>query len=233
MRNKVMIITGTSRGIGNYLARHYLEKGFLVAGCSRKNAGFKHKNYIHYQLDISIEKDVCSMVKDIKNKFKNIDILINNAGKFSVNHLALTPVDTVKEIFSINFLGTFLFSREVGKIMVNQKKGRIVNISSVAVPMAIEGESVYAASKAAVEEFTKVIAKELSAYNITVNCLGVAPLMTDSLKSLPKNKINKIRDSLNIKRLTRYEDVSNVIDFFIKEESEYVTGQVIYLGGVG
>jgi len=232
MDNKVMVITGSRKGIGNYLAKFYLEKGFTVAGCSRQESAIKHKNHFHYVLDVSDEKNVINMVRDIKRKFKKIDILVNNAGIASMNHVTLTPVGVVNNIFNTNFLGVFLFTREVSKLMIRQKGGRIVNISSVAVPMTLEGESVYAASKSAVEEFTKVVAKELCEYNITVNCLGIAPIMTDLVKTVSKDKINKILDRMPIKRLAEFKDITNVIDFFIKEESAYITAQIIYLGGV-
>jgi 3-oxoacyl-[acyl-carrier protein] reductase len=232
MKNKVMIITGTRKGIGNNLAKSYLEKGFMVAGCDVGKSTIEHKNYTHHELDVSDEKKVSTMVKDTKRKYKKIDILINNAGIASMNHLMLTPTSTVHKIFNTNFLGTFLFTREVSKVMILKKQGRIINISSIAVPLALEGESVYAASKSAIENFTKVAARELGEYNITVNCVGIAPLMTDLLKFVPQEKIDNILDKMMIKRLAEYRDVINVIDFFINDQSDHVTGQVIYLGGV-
>lgn len=232
MNSKVIIITGTRKGIGNYLAKYYLEKGFLVIGCSRGKSSIEHKSYDHFELDVCDEKKVVNMVRGVKKKFGKIDILINNAGVASMNHFILTPTTAVKKIFDTNFLGTFLFTREVAKIMINQKCGRIVNISSVAVPLDLEGESIYAASKSAIEQFTKIAAKEISKYNVTVNCVGVAPLMTSLIKSIPKEKIDRVFNVMTIKKLAEFKDVSNIIDFFLKEESDYVTGQVIYLGGV-
>ena len=226
-----MVITGTRKGIGRYLSKHYLAKGYTVIGCSRGEPSIKHDNYSHYQLDVSDEKAVINMIKDVKKRFKKVDALINNAGAASMNHFITTPLNAARRIFDTNFFGTFLFTREIGKIMISQKSGRIVNISTVAVPLALEGESVYAASKAAVETFTKVISKELCGYNVAVNCLGVSPVMTDLIKSVPKEKIDRIVNKMASKRLAELEDISNAVDFFIKEESGYVTGQVTYLGG--
>src|SRR5207253_10277620 len=111
--------------------------------------------------------------------------------------------------------------------------GRIVNFTSVAVPMRLEGESIYAATKSAVETFTRVFAREVAPYGITVNAVGPAPIETDLIRSVPKKTLKALVERLAIKRLGTFADVANVVDFFIRPESNYVTGQVIYLGGEG
>ena len=110
--------------------------------------------------------------------------------------------------------------------------GRIVNFSTIAVPMHLEGEAIYAASKSAVVSFTQVIARELAGFGITCNIVGPTPIETDLIRGVPPEKIERLVNSLAIKRLGRFEDVANVIDFFVRPESEAVTGQIIYLGGV-
>ena len=230
--SKVIIITGTSKGLGRYLTEYYLESGHKVAGCSRSDISIESDNYKHYNLDVADEKSVVDMVKDVVKNLGRLDILINNAGIASMNHVVLTPLNSLKTLMDTNFVGTFLFTREIAKVMINQKWGRIVNISTVAVPLSLEGESVYVASKSAIEAFTKVVARELAPYNITVNAVGVAPLMTALLRTVPKEKIDRILSMMAIPRVAEFKDVSNVIDFFIKEESNFVTGQILYLGGV-
>ncbi len=231
-KNKTILITGTSRGIGKYLAEYYVHKGYKVAGCSRSPAGFKDKNYFHYKIDVSDEKQVKYMVLDVARKCKSIDILINNAGTASMNHFILTPRGTVYKLLEANFTGTFLFSREAAKIMMSGKWGRIINFTTVAVPLRLEGETVYIATKSAIEALTRNLAKELAVFNITCNAVGPAPIKTDLIKSVPQDKIKKIIDALAIKRFGKPEDVANVSDFFINEKSDFVTGQIIYLGGV-
>lgn len=230
--SQVIVITGTSKGLGRYLTEYYLESGYKVAGCSRSDTSIEHGNYRHYNLDVADEKPVVKMVKDVVKNWGRIDILINNAGIASMNHVALTPLNSLRTVMDTNFVGTFLFTREVVKVMINQKWGRIVNISTVAVPLSLEGESVYVASKSAIEAFTKVVARELAPYNITVNGVGAAPLMTALLRTVPKEKIDKILGMMAIPRIAEFRDVSNVMDFFIKEESDFITGQIVYLGGV-
>ena len=229
---KVCIITGSRKGLGKALSEYYLSKGFVVVGCSRGEASVKDENYRHFCLDVSDEKAVVKMVRAVKKEFGRIDVLLNNAGIASMNHFLTTSAVSVEKVFATNFLGSFLFARECAKVMMKQKSGNIVNYSTVAVPLSLEGEAVYAASKAAIESLTKTIAKELSIYDIRVNAVGPTPIATDLIKAVPKAKIDELIAKQTIKRLGKVEDVINVIDFFIDERSEFVTGQVVYLGGV-
>jgi 3-oxoacyl-[acyl-carrier protein] reductase len=172
------------------------------------------------------------MFSDIRKKFGKLDVLINNAGMASLNHSLLTPVSTVKKLFDTNFLGTFIVSRQAVKLMQKNKFGRIINFSTVAVPLNLEGEAIYASSKAAIEQFTKIFSKEVSSMGVTVNLIGPTPIQTDLIKAVPKEKIDELLNQQAINRLGEFEDVINVIDFYIKRESNFITGQTIYLGGV-
>jgi 3-oxoacyl-[acyl-carrier protein] reductase len=229
---KVIVITGSRKGLGKALAEHYLSLGHTVIGCSRQDGTIVHDNYEHFLTDVSNEREVIKMVRSAKKSHGRIDILINNAGMAAMNHLLTTPLSSAEKLISTNVLGTFLFTREVAKVMMKQKHGSIVNYSTVAVPLNLEGEAMYAASKSAVESLTKISAKELAPYGITVNAIGPTPIPTDLIKAVPKKKIEELIDSQAIKRLGTEEDVINVIDFFISDKSNFVTGQTLYLGGV-
>jgi 3-oxoacyl-[acyl-carrier protein] reductase len=228
---KVMLITGTRKGIGRFLAEYYSGNGYFVEGCSRNSSEWQSDNYRHHLVDITVESEVKKLFAKISKDHGRLDVAINNAGIASMNHLLLTPASTVGKILDTNVKGTFLICRECAKIMKKNDFGRIVNFSTVAVPMRIEGEAMYAASKSAVETFTRIMARELAGFGITCNAVGPTPILTDLIRAVPEEKINRIVANLAIKRLGRFEDVANVIDFFIKPESSYVTGQVIYLGG--
>lgn len=228
----IILITGTRKGIGNQLAKYYLEKGNIVIGCSRSQSDLEHSNYLHYCLDVSNEQQVSDLFVTIRKNFGRLDVLINNAGMASLNHTILTPLSTVNKLFNTNFLGTFLFSRQAVKLMQKNKFGRIVNFSTVAVPLNLEGEAVYASSKSAIEQFTKVFSKEVASMGITVNTIGPTPTETDLIKAVPKNKIEELLNQQAIKRLGNFDDIINVIDFYINKNSNYITGQIIYLGGV-
>ncbi len=229
---RVILITGTSRGIGRGLADYYLEKGDIVCGCSRAPASFEHPAYTHFELDVSDESAVIAMVRTVVRKQGKIDGLLNNAGIASMNHALLSTAATAQSIFATNFHGTFLFCREVAKAMVRRKTGRIVNFATVATPLRLEGESLYAASKAAVESFTQVLARELGPAGVTVNAIGPTPVPTDLIKSVPKAKMDALLARQAIQRFGAISDVINVVDFFLSPQSDFVTGQVIYLGGV-
>jgi len=225
-------VTGSSKGIGRYLVEYYLAKGYLVAGCSRSDSSLEDENYRHFAVDVSDEIRVKEMFARIYRDYGRLDVLLNNAGIASMNHLLLTPVETARNILETNFIGTFLLCREAAKLMRKRKFGRIVNLASVAVPLKLEGEAVYPASKAAILSFTQIAAKELAPFGITVNAVGPTPIQTDLIKSVPEEKIEKLIGLQTIPRLGKLEDVSNVIDFFIQPGSNFITGQVIYLGGV-
>lgn len=228
----IILITGTRKGIGYQLANYYLKKGHIVVGCSRSQLDLEHSNYSHYCLDVSNEQQVNNLFMNIRKEFGRLDVLINNAGMASMNHTLLTPLNTVNKLFDTNFVGTFLFSRQAVKLMKKNNFGRIVNFSTVAVPLNLEGEAIYAASKSAIEQFTKVLSKEVASMGITVNTIGPTPIETDLIKAVPKNKIEELLQQQAIKRLGGVEDVINVIDFYIRAKSNFISGQTIYLGGV-
>lgn len=228
----VMVITGTRKGIGRYLAEYYLEKGYVIYGCSREPADFSHPGYRHYCLDVADEPKVRRLFAELLKNEGRLDILINNAGIASMNHAILTPVETVRKILSTNVIGSFLFAREAAKVMMKRKTGRIINFATVATPMKLAGEAIYASSKAAIVTLTQILAREFADYNITVNAVGPTPVATDLIRSVPQDKMDALLRQQAIHRFGEFPDISNVIDFFIRPESDFVTGQVLYLGGV-
>ncbi|MCI5969166.1 SDR family NAD(P)-dependent oxidoreductase [Helicobacter sp.] len=244
---RVILITGTRKGIGRDLSEYYLNKGDIVCGCSRTQSNLEHKNYRHFTLDVSDENAVVNMVRAVKKEFGTIDVLLNNAGIASMNHILTTPLKTMQNIFNTNVFGSFLFLREVSKVMVQDYKKRvkdleskettqmpyrIVNFSTVATPLRLEGEAAYAASKAALVNLTQVCAKELSEFGITINAVGPTPVPTDLIKNVPKTKMDALLNQQAIKRFGEFRDVLNAIEFFLDEKSDFITAQVIYLGGV-
>jgi len=228
----VVLITGARKGIGRYLAEHFLKQGLRVEGCSRTPPDWSAAGYTHHLADVADEAAVKAMLADIQKRHARLDILINNAGIAALNHALLTPLATVEKLMATNFTGTFLVCREAAKLMRRRRYGRIVNFSTVAVPLRLEGEAIYAASKSAVTTLTQVLARELAEFGITCNVVGPTPIETDLIRSVPRDKLDRIIQQQPIKRLGTFEDVANVVDFFVKPESGFITGQVVYLGGL-
>jgi 3-oxoacyl-[acyl-carrier protein] reductase len=228
----VTLITGTRKGIGKFLAEYYVRCGHQVIGCSRSDIDWSLNDYHHYIADVSDEKMVRSLFTDVRKKYGRLDHLINNAGVASMNHSLLTPLSTVHSVLNTNVVGTFLFCREAAKLMKTNGYGRIVNFTTVAIPLKLEGEAIYVASKAAVLSLTEVLAREFAEFGITVNAVGPVPIDTDLIRSVPKGKIDQLLSRQAIQKIGTFEDVANVIDFFLKKESGLITGQNLFLGGV-
>jgi 3-oxoacyl-[acyl-carrier protein] reductase len=230
--NKVVLITGTRKGIGRALVEHYAGSGCHVVGCSRSPFEGEVPNYRHYCLDVADESAVKRMFSEIRKQEGRLDVLINNAGIASMNHSLLTPIATVNRIIETNFTGTFLFCREAARLMQLHRYGRIVNFATVAVPLKLEGEAIYAASKAAVISLTQILAREFADFGVTVNVIGPTPIKTDLIGGVSSKKLDTLIERQAIKRYGEPRDVIQVIDFFVHPASDFVTGQIIFLGGV-
>jgi 3-oxoacyl-[acyl-carrier protein] reductase len=223
------LVTGTSRGIGKALAERLVAEGWTVEGCSRGGASITHARYTHRQVDVTDEAAVIAHVAAVSARVGRIDALVNNAGGAAMNAFLLTPGSVAEALMRQNYLGTFLLSREVAKVMVRQRGGRIVNLSTVAVPLALEGEAAYVASKAAVEALTKVMAAELAPHGIRVNAVGPGPVDTALTRTVPKAQLAVLRERMGLNRELAMSEVLDAIQAFLKPDSA-VTGQVTYVG---
>ena len=227
-----ILITGASRGLGKAMAEHYLEQGHMVYGCSRSGKTIDHQNYTHFEVDITSEDDITTMFIALRKQAGHLDALINNAGIASMNAFALTPLKSFRKIFDTNVQGTFLCCQKAFGLLKRSSSPRIINMTTVAVPFQLEGESIYASSKSAVETLTRIIAREYGSFGITCNAIGPSPIATDLIRGVAEDKIRELVNRQAVKKMGTPEDVINLADFFLLPESHMISGQVVYLGGV-
>ena len=232
MQARNIMITGASRGIGKALAEHFLATGDTVIGVSRSESGIVSDNYHHHLADVTEEADAKRVFALVKKQLGALDVLINNAGIARMNAFALTPISNVQEIMNTNFLGTFIFCQKAINLLRKSPNGRIINLSTVAVPLNLAGEAAYAASKSAVETLTRIMAKEIGSFGITCNAIGPSPIATQLISGVGEDKINKLIQQQAIKKMAKVEDVTNIVDFYLQPNSHMVTGQILYLGGI-
>jgi len=230
--HQVALISGSSRGVGLVITKHFLEKGYDVIGFSRKPHELQSPMYHHYEVDISNAENVKKVFILIAKKFGRIDVLVNNASVLTSQYAMILPQANAEAMVLINLLGGFNVAREAARIMSKRKYGRIINISSMAVSLEPEGDSIYAATKAGSVTMTNIFAKELAVHNITCNNLAISAFKTDMLNQLPREKIESVVTELPLPRFACEDDILNVIDFFVSERSSYITSQTIHLGGV-
>jgi 3-oxoacyl-[acyl-carrier protein] reductase len=231
----VVLITGSSRGLGRSLAEHFLKLNFRVAGCSRGESTIDNPHYHHYSLDISDEGQIRSWVRVLKRTLGDIDVLICNAALVSsALLLAATPGNVMESFLKTNIAGVFYIVKEISKLMMIKGKGNIITISSTMVALHEEGTAIYSATKSAVTEMTKILAKELAPKGITCNVIAPAMMATDSSKALSKGGDwqKRMLDIQTIPRVLEMEEICHVADFLISPLSSAITGQVIYLGVV-
>lgn len=171
------------------------------------------------------------MFINIRKTYGRLDILINNAGLYASSYIALTPIQSVESIFKTNFIGTFLCCREAIKIMQKNKFGRIINISSIAVDLGHPGSAVYSSSKAAVEQFSKVLAKEVAKHGITVNTLSLSFTKGGGItQSVNQELISKTLKELNSNNLVDIRNIVDAINFFISPKNSLITAQILRIG---
>jgi 3-oxoacyl-[acyl-carrier protein] reductase len=230
---RTAVVTGSSRGIGRALAARFLERGDMVIGCSRSKGDLKHERYRHFSVDVADEAGVRGMFSMIAEDGARIDLLVNNAG-IGLSRLALlTPSAEFANIMKVNLLGAFIVAREALRLMKRARFGRIVNFSSINVPLASIGGVAYNASKAGLESLAATLARECASEDITINCIGLSVVSaTGMAENLSAAALAEKQKGLVKPSLIDIAEILHAIDFFAAPEARNVTGQTVYFGGV-
>ncbi len=237
--DKVAVITGGANGIGYATAKRFLEEGAKVVICDLPGPGLITAaeklgalgEVLALPTDVTDEQAVNAMVDAAMERFQRIDILINNAGITADAQLLKMSVGQFDRVLSVNLKGVFLCTKAIAPHMIAQGGGRIVNAASVVGLYGNFGQSNYAATKAGLIGMTKTWAKELGRKNICVNAVAPGFILTDMVRKMPEEVLEKMREKTPMKRLGTVEEVANVYLFFASDEASYVNGAVLSVDG--
>jgi 3-oxoacyl-[acyl-carrier protein] reductase len=225
----VIIVTGASRGLGQAITERLLESGEDVIGLARNTNGL---NINAIECDVSDYASVKNASKEVKRMKKPVKAFINAAGVASMNMAVTTDESTVQKLIQTNLVGTIYCCQLFAPIMLRQKQGSFINFSTIAVALALKGESVYAASKAGVESFSRTFAREMADFNVRVNCIAPGPIRTDLLRGITDTQIEKITSQQVIQKQFQKADVSDLVELLLDEKASSLSGQVLNVGGV-
>ena len=233
MKKRNIFISGASRGIGKSMAKHFAKSNFNVVGTSRNNFKFDDdlENLLPLKLDVTSRNDVKDCFDELKSKNLLPDILINNAGITADQLFLRMSDDDWDNVINTNLTGTFNLTKIFLKNMIKNKFGRIINISSISGLMGNPGQVNYSSSKAALNGFTKSLAKEVGSRNITVNCVAPGFIDTDMTSYIGENERNEILKKIPLNKFGSPEDISKLVMFLMSDEASYITGQTISIDG--
>ena len=225
----MIIITGGTSGLGQAVVEDLRKRGEDVLTLSRRTVA---KDAFHISCDITDYqslKDVYLMLSRSHHRFK---ALINCAGIASMNLAITTPSLITEQVIKTNLMGTIFSNQVFAPLLIKNKWGRIINFSTIAVHIGLKGESIYVASKAGVEGFSRVFAKEVAPFNITVNCIAPGPIKTNLLKGITDEQINNIVKHQTFCQMMKPSAVADIVRLLLREESNNITGEVLNVGGV-
>ena len=225
----MIIVTGASSGLGQAITERLIERGEEVIGLARNTSGLKI-NAI--ECDVSDYTSVKNASKEVKRMKKPVKAFINAAGVASMNMAVTTDESTVQKLIQTNLVGTIYCCQLFAPIMLRQKQGSFINFSTIAVALALKGESVYAASKAGVESFSRTFAREMADFNVRVNCIAPGPIRTDLLRGITDTQIEKITSQQVIQKQFQKSDVCDLVELLLDKKAASISGQVLNVGGV-
>lgn len=239
--NKFALVTGAGKGIGRTLAIEFAKEGYSIGINYRSNdeealeiKEICEKNGVKAILlkaDVSKFEECENIFKIIKDEFGKIDVLINNAGITKDNLIIKMSPEDFQDVININLNSAFYCMKLASRMMMKQREGKIINISSVVGLHGNAGQTNYSASKAGIIGMTKTLAKELSSRNINVNAIAPGFIKTSMTDKLNDEMVEKIKESIPLGKLGDPEDIANIVLFLASDKANYITGQVISVDG--
>jgi len=233
-KDRVVLITGGSRGIGKAIAESFSNDGATVI-VTYKNAidqnYFNSKNIKHFKCDVSDLKSVQEIVDTIIRVHSKIDVLVNNAGITKDKLLVRMSEDDWNTVIDTNLKGVFNMTKAVTRNMMSKRYGKIINITSISGIMGNPGQANYSASKAGVIGFTRAVAKELASRNINVNAVAPGIIETEMTDKLSEDAKQNYLSSIPLNRFGKGEEIAKVVKFLASDDSSYITGQTICADG--
>lgn len=219
---KKIVITGTSRGIGFALSEYFAKQGAFVYAVSRKSVEYSCENIISIKGDINHYTEI---MRELENKTKEIDILINNAGIIYYENILDSKIEEIQQVFLTNVVSTTMFTNLIVKKMIqNQTKGIVINTLSFAAAIPSAGSGIYAASKAALASLTKTMAAEFAPYGIRVNGYSPGVIETEMTKEAIRKNREKMTNAIALHRIGEKDDVIGAVAFLASSDSAYITG---------
>ncbi len=224
----MIVVTGASRGLGRAICERLLAKGHEVFGLARN---VDELPFPAMACDVSSPEAVKAAARKLKQDGLKVSGLVNAAGIASMNLALTTPPSVAQNIIHTNLLGTIYCCQQIAPLMIRSKAGVIVNFSTIAVALGLKGESIYAASKAGVEGFTRSFAREMADFNIRVNCIAPGPIDTNLLRGISSSQIEKIVSQQIIPKQFAPDAVSDLVELLLDARSQSLSGQVLHVGG--
>ena len=238
---KIALVTGASRGIGRACAIALGKKGYtvIINYNSNEDAANEVKKIIEetgseagiVKANVADLNEVKQMIREITKTYEKIDVLVNNAGIVKDEYVLMMTPDTIDQCLDLNIKGYMYCSQQAALKMFSKKKGCIINVSSVSSLLAVAGQSVYSATKGAINSMTATMAKELAPYGIRVNAVAPGFIATDMVDKLPEDKKAEYLQTIPFGRFGAPEEVGNVVAMLASEEAAYITGQVLVIDG--
>jgi len=224
----MIVVTGASKGLGRAICDRLIANNTQVFGLARDVEGLPFEAM---RCDVAVWEDVKAVAQRLKKESKPVTGLINAAGIASMNLAVTTPPALAQKIVNTNLLGTIYCCQLLAPLIIRRKQGSIINFSTIAVALGLKGESIYAASKAGVEGFTRAFAREMADFNVKVNCIAPGPIATDLLKGLSAAQINKVVSQQIIPQQFTPEAVADLVEILLDTRSSSLSGQVLHVGG--